>query len=98
MTTTLHIEHKTTDFDGWKALFDSDPVNREASGVRHYRILRSTDDPNYVMIDLDFDTTGEAEAVLANLRKMWAGPGGKVTADQTARIAETVETRDYPHS
>jgi hypothetical protein len=28
--------------------------------VRRYRILRASDDPNYVMIDLEFDSASEA--------------------------------------
>lgn len=48
----LRIEHPVSDFDGWKMVFDSDPVGREKSGVRRYRVLRPIDDANYVMIDL----------------------------------------------
>jgi hypothetical protein len=44
----------------WKAAFDSDPVGREKSGVRRYRVLRPVDDPNYVMIELEFDSSPEA--------------------------------------
>src|SRR5450759_3717246 len=39
---------------GWKKAFDGDPVGREKSGVRRYRILRPIDDANDVMIDLEF--------------------------------------------
>jgi hypothetical protein len=52
----LRIEHPVPDFDGWKTAFDNDPVGRKQSGVRRYQILRAIDDPNYVMIDLEFDT------------------------------------------
>jgi hypothetical protein len=65
---TLRIEHPVSNYDTWKAAFDSDPIGREHSGVRRYRILRPTDDPNYVMIDLEFDSASEAEAVHAELR------------------------------
>ena len=63
----LRIEHPVPDYDAWKAAFDSDPIGRERSGVRRYRVLRATDDPNYVMIDLEFDSASEAEAVKAAL-------------------------------
>lgn len=42
----LQIEHPVRDFDAWKAALDSDPVGRERGGVRRYRILRPTDDPD----------------------------------------------------
>jgi hypothetical protein len=69
----LRIEHQIRDFDSWKAAFDSDPVGRQQSGVRRHRVLRPIDDPNYVMIDLDFDSSSEAEAFLAALRRnVWS--------------------------
>jgi hypothetical protein len=63
----LRIEHPVSDHDAWKAAFDSDPIGRERSGVRRYRIMRSTDDPSHVMLELEFDSSGEAEAVRAAL-------------------------------
>jgi len=91
----LRIEHPVPDFDGWKRAFDGDPGFRERSGVRRYRILRSIDDPNYVMIDLEFDTRAEAEALLTALRAIWARVEGSVMRDPQARIVEVVESREY---
>ena len=68
----LRIEHPVPDYDAWKEAFDSDPIGRQQSGVRRYRILRPTDDPNYVMVDLDFDSASEAEAVHSALRELWS--------------------------
>ncbi len=51
---TLQIEHPVPNFDGWKKVFDSDPVGRPQAGVISYRICRKVDDPNYVIIDLEF--------------------------------------------
>ena len=91
----LRIEHPVPDFDGWKKAFDSDPVAREKSGVRRYRVLRPIDDPNYVMIDLDFDTPAQAEALLAAMRVVWGRVQGKVMTNPQARIVEAVEAKDY---
>ncbi len=60
----LQIEHKLPNFEGWKKVFESDPVNRKKSGVRRYKIFRPFDDPNYVIIDLEFDNLKEAEETL----------------------------------
>jgi len=95
VTTTLRIEHTVPDFESWKTMFDNDPLRREASGVRRYRILRAVDDPRYVMIDMEFDTRAEAEALLANLRTLWAGPAAAVSSNQRARVTDIVETREY---
>ena len=51
----LQIEYPIADYDAWKAAFDADRLDRAGSGVRRYRILQPTDDPNYVVIDLEFD-------------------------------------------
>jgi hypothetical protein len=91
----LRIEHPVPDFDGWKTASDSDPMGRKQAGVRRYQIFRASDDPNYVLIDLEFDTTGEAEALLGALRGLWSRVEGTVMSNPQARIVETVESREY---
>jgi len=88
----LRIEHAVPNFAGWKQAFDDDPVDRKGSGVRRYQVLRSVDDPNYVFIDLEFDTLEEAEVLLANMRRLWSGDGQRVMRNPQARIVETVDT------
>jgi hypothetical protein len=89
----LRIEHPVPDFAGWKKAFDSDPVGRKKLGVRRYQILRPVDSPNHVIVDLEFDTTNEAEALLAAMRLVWGRVEGTVMSDPKARILEAVETR-----
>ena len=91
----LRIEHPVPDFDGWKKAFDSDPIGREKSGVRRYRVLRPIDDANYVMIDLEFDTAIQAQSLLAGLRALWDRVEGTIMMNPQARIVETVETKEY---
>lgn len=75
-------------------MFDSDPADRKGSGVRRYQILRAQDDPNYVLIDLEFDTKQDAEAFLRTMEKIWDGPGKAVMQSPLARIADLVEAND----
>ena len=63
----LRIEYRIRDFDAWKVAFDHDPVGREQGGVRRCRVLRPINDPNYIMVDLEFDSSSEAEAFRAAL-------------------------------
>ena len=91
----LRIEHPVADFDGWKKAFDSDPVGREKSGVRRYRVLRPIDDAKYVMIDLEFDTADQAQALLATMRVVWGRVQGKIMLNPQARIVEAVDTKGY---
>ncbi len=39
----LRIQHPVVDLGAWKQAFDSDPVGRQKSGVRRYRVMPSTD-------------------------------------------------------
>ena len=92
----VQTEHSVRDYDAWKRTFDSDPLGREENGVRRYRIVRPTDDPNYVAVDLDFDTAEEAEAFRASIESLW----NRVEKDlglegARVRIVETAETHEY---
>lgn len=89
----LRIQHSVSNFEGWKRAFDGDPADRKGSGVRRYHIHRSVTDPNFVMIDLEFDTLSEAQKLLEKLRRVWAGPGGAVMRNPEAWIVETVESK-----
>jgi hypothetical protein len=92
----LRIDHRVRDFDAWKQAFDSDPVGRQAGGVRAYRITRSPDDPNHVVVDLEFESLGEAESFAERLRTLWADAGPRLGLESpTARVLEAVETHTY---
>jgi hypothetical protein len=92
----LQIEHAVRDFDTWKQAFDSDPVGREQGGVRRYQISRPLDDPNYIVVDLEFDSSGEAEAFRDALRGLWNRAGDELgLQNPQARIVETVESKEY---
>ena len=91
----LRIEHPVADYGAWKQAFDSDPVGRERSGVRRYQVLRPVDDEKYVMIDLEFDTVGQAEALLAAMRVVWGRVEGTIMTDPKSRIVEVAETGQY---
>ena len=91
----LRIEHPVPNYEGWKQAFDSDPVGREKSGVRRYQILRPIDNPSYVMIDLEFDTIDQAEALLAAMRVVWGRVEGKIMMNPQAQIVEAMETKAY---
>ncbi|HEV2069942.1 MAG TPA: hypothetical protein VGR26_09125 [Acidimicrobiales bacterium] len=69
---TLHIEHPITDFDTWSSAFNRLADVRREAGVRAQRVQRPVDDPMYVVVDLDFDTTREAQAFQRFLNtKVW---------------------------
>ncbi|HEX6275244.1 MAG TPA: hypothetical protein VFZ53_19525, partial [Polyangiaceae bacterium] len=87
--------------------FERDPIGRAASGVRRYRVYRPTDDPKYVVIDLDFDGPAEAAAFREKLEGVWRNaelsPGlerapGASGSGPRARLLEVVEAHAYEAS
>jgi hypothetical protein len=73
--------------------------------------MRTTDDPSHVMVDLEFDSLGEAEAVKAALGEVEFDRASEAEAVRAAledpasplevthglrlRINEVVETKEY---
>jgi hypothetical protein len=91
----LRIEHHVPNYDIWKQAFDSDPVGREKMGVRRYRVSRPLDDPQYVIIELEFDTQDQAEALLDAMRGVWSrGVAGTIMMNPQSRIFEAMEIRE----
>jgi hypothetical protein len=91
----LRIEHKVPNFEDWKKAFDSDPIDRRKSAVKRYRIYRPADDPNYAVIDLEFDNRIDDEKALAALRSLWSKVEGTVMFNPQTRIFEVVESAKY---
>jgi hypothetical protein len=89
----LNFWHTVTDYAEWKKMFDSDPLGREASGVRRYTLTRPVDDERTVVGALAFDSLDEAEAFAIRLREVWEGLGSGLVADAGLRISEVLEER-----
>jgi hypothetical protein len=71
--TTLHIEHPITDLDVWLVAFDRLTAARANAGVQAQRVMHPIDDPGYIVVDLDFTTTEEAQRFLAFLQdNVWS--------------------------
>jgi hypothetical protein len=90
----LHIEHRVTNFDTWKASFDTYEDFRQKSGVRRYRVSRAIDNPDIAMIDLEFDTLAQAQALLAGVQQVWERVGGTLIHDPQWRFSEIVEAKE----
>jgi hypothetical protein len=90
----VQVEHQIPDFATWKEAFDSDPIGRERSGVRRYRIMHPVDNPSYIVVDLEFDSLPAAEAMRDALRQLW-GRVDVAGSSQQVRIVEEVETKEY---
>ncbi len=73
--TTLRIEHAIHDYDLWLKAFDSFEQARAKAGVRSFTIRQPVNDPKYLMLDLEFDTQGQAESFADFLHdRVWSSP------------------------
>ena len=90
----LHIEHTVMNFENWKASFDGYEEFRQKSGVRRYHVSRPIDNPNVAMIDLEFDSLGEAETLLAGVQQVWQRVTGTLIQDPQWRFCEVLETKE----
>lgn len=85
---TLHIQHAVTDFATWTGAFQRFADVRRDAGVRAQRIQRPMDNPNYVVVDLDFETSEQAESFLLFLEtKVW---GSRETSPALVGTPETM--------
>ncbi|NMO91545.1 hypothetical protein [Actinomycetospora sp. TBRC 11914] len=98
----LLIEHRVADYERWLQAFDSD-LNADGTdgdefrrklGVRRYHVMRGADDPNLVLIDMEYDSPQQAEAHLDTMRGIWGQVEGKVIFGPQGRVVETTRERE----
>ena len=84
--TILMIDYHVEDFNRWKAVFDSDPMDRTSHGVVKHWIYRDPDDSNHHVLGMEFVGVGQAKAFREALAPMW-----EVSGAGQAWILEQVE-------
>jgi hypothetical protein len=85
---TLHIEHPITDFGARNSAFARFAEAQRQAGVRGVARAAAGRRPNYVVVDLDFGTHGEAEAFLRFLTaQVWGVPQNAPALAGTPQIA-----------
>ncbi|MBI1912628.1 MAG: cyclase [Deltaproteobacteria bacterium] len=56
----LLIEHKVADFNKWKPVYDEHEGARRKAGLKELYLLRSTENPNMVLILFEASDTAKA--------------------------------------
>lgn len=86
--TTLHIEHPITDLNAWLDAFGRLAEARANAGVEAQRIYHPVDNPNYIIVDLDFATTEQAQRFLGFLNtNVWS------STDNAPALVGTPQTK-----
>ena len=78
---------KVANFDEWKAMFDSDPVQARERATGH-RILRGVEDPNEVFVQVEFPS--DADALEARRRLLDSGVLERQVEAQGPTLVEEV--------
>ena len=89
----LNYWHTVPDYAAWKKVFDSDPLGREASGIRRYVIERPVGEEHMVIGHLEFDSLGEAETFAGRVEEVWSGLAGQVVSNAGHNITEVLEQK-----
>jgi hypothetical protein len=72
---TLHIEHPITDLETWLGAFGRFEEARKNAGVKAQRVHQPIDDQNYIYVELDFESTEQAQGFKNFLEtKVWSSP------------------------
>jgi hypothetical protein len=86
----LLIEYRTPDFPRWKDVFDRDPMDRRGSGATRHWIYRDADDPEHVILSLEFPTAQGARTFLDALE-----PVRDVSGVVRASVLEEADAAAY---
>ena len=60
-----------------------------------YRIMRPSDDPRYVTVDLEPESVAQAEALHEALQQLWGLVQGQIIDRPQTRIFELIENTEY---
>jgi len=74
------IRHKVEDYAKWKPIFDEHSASRKTNGSRGSQLLRNADDPNELLILIEWEDLGKA--------KQWAGSDDLRQAMARAGVAD----------
>ena len=89
---TLHIEHPITDLETWLGAFGRFEEARSKAGVKAQRVHQPVDDDHYIYVELDFDSTEQAEAFKGFLEtNVWSNPEASPGLDGTPRARVLTE-------
>jgi hypothetical protein len=66
MSTFMLVRHKVKDFKTWKVGYDAHQPKRQEAGLTEMHVLRSSDDPNEVVLLFEAQDLARAKAFAAS--------------------------------
>jgi hypothetical protein len=90
----LQIEHEISELAVWLDTFEKFAPAREQAGVTRTEVYQPAEDPNYIVINLSFETVDEAGKFREFLiNQIWSSPNSApaLVGLPTARVLTEVE-------
>jgi hypothetical protein len=91
----LVVHHRVRDYAAWKPFFDEHQSTRVGHGAKRHWVYRAPDDPNDLIVAVEFGSQGEAEGFLADpsLREVMAQAG--VEGEPHVHFRQELEAVEY---
>jgi hypothetical protein len=89
----LHIEHEISDLTTWLEAFNRFAPAREQAGVQQTEVFQPSDDPNYIVVNLRFESVDAASNFRTFLQTViWKSPEASpaLVRAPTARVLTEV--------
>jgi heme-degrading monooxygenase HmoA len=93
--TILVVQHKVHDFDAWKPVFDEHESVRRSHGAQRHWLYRTAEDPNDVVVAIEFASEEQGKALLEDPSLREAMQRGGVQGEPHVHFREPVETIEY---
>jgi len=89
------VQHRVSDFDAWKLVFDQHGDVRRRYGATGHEIYRGIEDPNEITVVNHFPSKEKAQAFAADPSLKEAMARGGVISEPRMTWAEETETVAY---
>jgi hypothetical protein len=92
----LLVQHRVREFDTWKPVFDRDgSIIRSRHGATRHSLYRSLDDPNDVVVSIEFPAEERARSFVADPALPEEMERAGVQGQPTITFCEEVEAVSY---
>jgi hypothetical protein len=92
----LLVQHRVRDFASWKPVFDDQgSIIRVRHGAMRHWLYRSLDDPNDVVVSVEFPTEERARSFVGDPALKEEMERAGVLGQPTVRLCEEVEAVSY---
>ena len=92
----LLVQHRVRDFAGWKPVFDEQGrIVRTKHGATGHRLYQSLDDPNNVVVSVEFPAEERARSFLADPALKEEMEQAGVQGEPTVILCEEVDAVSY---